>query len=110
MEDPNKERTDARLALAATGLTALGGETGPEADALRYGYRMEEALQEEAGAAACARYRMLGLAAIGAERNELERMRGEGVVGADVYETLQEELDWREIALLPDRERRIEES
>lgn len=110
MEDPARERADARLALAATGLAALDGEAGPEADALRYSYRMEQAVQEDAGAAACARYRVLGLAAIGAERDKLERMRAGNDIGAETYETLQEELDWREIALLPDRERRIEES
>jgi CPA1 family monovalent cation:H+ antiporter len=110
MEDPDKERADARLALAKTGLAALDGETGAEADALRYGYRMEQAVQEDSGAAACARHRALGLAAISAERDELERMRAENDIGAETYEMLQEELDWREIALLPDRERRIEES
>jgi len=110
MEDPGEELAASRATLAGIGLVALDGEAGPEAENLRFGYRMEQGVRGEAGAASCGRHRALGLAAIGAERCELERMRAENEIGAATYELLQEELDWREIALLPDRERRIEES
>jgi CPA1 family monovalent cation:H+ antiporter len=54
--------------------------------------------------------RELGLAAIAAERQELERMRTEYAIGTDTYLLLQEEIDWNELTLLSDDERRIEES
>lgn len=41
---------------------------------------------------------------------ELERLQKEDLVSADTYLLLQEELDWSELTLLCDEERRIEES
>ena len=57
-----------------------------------------------------AKLRFSGLAAILTEREELERLQKEDLVGADTYLLLQEELDWSELTLLGDEERRIEES
>jgi CPA1 family monovalent cation:H+ antiporter len=37
-------------------------------------------------------------------------MRADDTIGADTYLLLQEELDWNELTLLSDDERRIEES
>ena len=56
------------------------------------------------------RRRELGLTAILAGREELEKLRNEDLIGASTYLLLQEELDWNELTLLGDEERRIEES
>ena len=98
-----------RLATAA--LTALEGQTGAEADNLRYEYLIQrDALKGPAGVRANKKRRELGLLAIQAEREELERMGADDTIGADTYLLLQEELDWNELTLLSDDERRIEES
>ena len=54
-------------------------------------------------------YRRLGLEVIGSQRRSLLRMRDEQAIDMDVYYVLQEEIDWRELTLLPDDERRIDE-
>lgn len=55
------------------------------------------------------RDRKFGLAAIGAERRALERLRTEDQVGIDMYLLLQEELDWSELTLLSENDRTIVE-
>ena len=104
MEDPAQELADARQRLAKAGLAALKEAGGREADALRFAY----ALERGAGGG-WDRYRRLGLAAVAAERAALEAMRRDHVVGQDGYLALQEGIDWRELSLLPDDDRQIEE-
>jgi CPA1 family monovalent cation:H+ antiporter len=90
---------------------ALEGQTGAEAENLRYGYLVQrEAIKDPCGASSINRRRELGLSGIRAQREELERMRTDDTIGADTYLLLQEELDWNELTLLCDEERRIEES
>jgi hypothetical protein len=55
------------------------------------------------------RFRKLGLKAIEAEREELESLRMKDRIGPDAYLGLQEHLDWSELTLLRDVDRRIEE-
>lgn len=105
-----RELAEARATLAATALATIGTRAGPEADNLRYAYALaRDAAGDPSRTAPLERRRDLGLAAIAAERGRLERMRLDHAVGADAYGMLQEELDWRELALLPDDARRIEE-
>ncbi|WP_375286690.1 hypothetical protein [Sphingomonas sp.] len=47
---------------------------------------------------------------IAAQRETLNRMLADEKVGIDAYYVLQEELDWRNLTLLPEQERRIEEA
>ncbi len=54
-------------------------------------------------------YRLLGLAVVGAQRRALRQMRDQQRVDMDAYYHLQEEIDWRELTLLPDDQRRIDE-
>jgi monovalent cation/hydrogen antiporter len=110
-DDLQQEVADGRARLAVAGLTALENQTGAEAENLRYGYILQrEATNYPSGTLPFKRRRELGLAAIVAQREELERMRTDDTIGADTYLLLQEELDWYELTLLCDDERRIEES
>ena len=54
-------------------------------------------------------YRRLGLAVVGAQRQALLHLRDEQQIDIDAYYLLQEEIDWRELTLLPDNQRRIDE-
>jgi CPA1 family monovalent cation:H+ antiporter len=53
--------------------------------------------------------RALGLAAVAAQRKALDRLRADNRLNADEYNLLLEELDWRELTLLPAEKRRVEE-
>jgi monovalent cation/hydrogen antiporter len=107
----SQEIANGRCRLAKAALTALEGQTGAEADNLRYGYMVQrEAIKDPCGARSIRKRRELGLSAIRVQREELEQMRAEDTIGTDTYLMLQEELDWKELTLLCDDERRIEES
>jgi CPA1 family monovalent cation:H+ antiporter len=110
-ESLKDEVTDGRVRLAEAALASLEDQTGAEAENLRQGYLVQrEALNSSSGMRRLEERRELGLAAIAAERQELERMRTEYAIGTDTYLLLQEEIDWNELTLLSDDERRIEES
>ena len=51
------------------------------------------------------RQRALGLMAVAAQRTALDLLRTEGRVNVDEYNLLLEELDWRELSLLPAEQR-----
>lgn len=103
-----RELADARHALAQAALTRLKDEPGEEADSLRVAYR--DLLESEDDHKPIARRHGLALAAVAAQRRALERLRDAHAIGPDQYLTLQEDLDWKELAVLGDEDRRIEES
>jgi CPA1 family monovalent cation:H+ antiporter len=106
-----REGARGRCRLANAALTALEPQTGVEADNVRYGYEIQrDAIKDASGAGSLHKRRELGLSAVREQRRELERMRTDDMIGADTYLLLQEELDWTELTLLCDDERRIEES
>ena len=107
-----QELVHARARLATAALTALGEQTGPEVENLRYAYLIQHAAtgNEPLAVHSLRRRREVGLKAILAGREELELLRNEDLIGADSYLLLQEELDWNELTLLCDEERRIEEN
>ncbi len=105
VEDPERERAEARRKLIEAAAGALEGKEGREADALRYSYSLEH---DEGGG--WSRYRRLGLAAIAAEREALQAMHERHAVGQDEYYALQEAIDWRELTLLSEDDRQIEEA
>jgi CPA1 family monovalent cation:H+ antiporter len=109
-DEASLELASARVALARTALTSVAEERGPEADNLRY--RLSLKLQRCIDREKCEpldRLHDLGLAAVHAERAELENLRSEDKIGPSAYLGLQEQLDWNELTLLRDSERRIEE-
>ena len=101
----------ARRELARVALGKLDGKTGRAADNLRFEHQARlaaagEPPDTECNDALC----RLGIAIIRKERACLEEMRLEHTIGSSAYAQLQEELDWRELALLPDEDRQIEEN
>ena len=106
-----QELIGARASLASAALSTLQRETGPEVENLRYAYLLERDAEDNPSRCRSLDHRRkCGLAAITAKRAELEKLRGDDRVGAGTYLLLQEELDWNELTLLSDEERRIEES
>ena len=110
-----QELDHARAGLATVALATLSGHHDREAEHHRFVYSLDrQAAQAPAQASgdlpAFERYRRMGLIAIAAERKALETMRTGDRLGPDLYLRLQEELDWRELTLLPEQNRRIEES
>lgn len=107
----SEELSQGRSALAAAALQTLSGKTGAIADSLRFNYTIEQAAAGQPCDTPEVRVRRkLGLRAISAERDKLDDLREENRIGISSYLLLQEELDWRELTLLRDEERRIEES
>ncbi|TLU71906.1 cation:proton antiporter [Lichenicoccus roseus] len=107
-EDTTRELAFARHSLVKAGLAHLVGQSSPEADLLRASYTIR--LDEPARQMALEQHRELGLSAIAAERKKLEVMRLRHEVDSAVYDILLEELDWRELCMLPDSHRRIDEN
>lgn len=99
-----------RHKIVAVGLSNLEGRSGPEAENLRNKILIEErALASSDHAASLESYRTLVLGVISAQRQKLEQLRIDNEVNIDEYNLLLEEIDWRELSILPDEERRIEE-
>jgi monovalent cation/hydrogen antiporter len=108
--DATRELWSARAALAKAGLASIAGEGGPEADNVRYRLSLKERIcLREMSAAPLERLRKLSLRAIEAERGELEDLRAKDEIGVAEYLGLQEQLDWSELTVLRDDDRKIEE-
>jgi monovalent cation/hydrogen antiporter len=106
----NRELATARRDLAGTALATLDGEHGREADLLRLSYQIARDGAEDGEAGGAREKRDYGRRAIRRQREELEAMRADHRLGADAYLILQEELDFRELALVTEDERKIEEN
>ena len=101
----------ARRELSVVGLATLEQHNDPESESLRSVYRLQRAGDvTTVGEPTLERHRRYGLIAVGAERKALEKLREDGDLSPDLYLKLQEELDWRELTLLPEQDRLIEES
>jgi monovalent cation/hydrogen antiporter len=109
-KESSQELSAARAALATAALESLQSEDGPEADHLRYRFSIKQSTcRSERDPQSLDRLRVLGLKAVEAERGELEELRDRDSIGVDAYLALQEQLDWSELTLLRDDDRRIEE-
>jgi len=104
-----REMDGARLALAQAALASLGDEDGEERRHLRWVFERHRAAVSDGATEPVDRLRAAGLAAVRAQRARLEELRDGHEVGVDGYLLLQEELDWKELTLLPEDDRRIEE-
>jgi hypothetical protein len=72
-------------------LSALTTQTGSEVESVRYPYVIQRAATDtDPGLQALRKSRELGLAAVAVEREELETLRDEDVIGADTYLFLQD--------------------
>ncbi|AYD01829.1 cation:proton antiporter [Neorhizobium sp. NCHU2750] len=105
-----REQVAIRAHIARAGFMKLEHAEGPEAELLRNNFKLEKhgSLHDE-GAAALSNYRRLALEAIDAQRKALEELREDNRLTVDEYNLFLEEIDWRELSVLPEEERRIEE-
>lgn len=105
------EMAEVRADLAATALRTLKDKDDPAADYWRYGFETARAAARTPDAGEPLEHqRQLGLSALRAQRERLEALRHEERVGADAYLILQEELDFAEVTITRESDRRIEES
>lgn len=106
-----RELADARRDMTAAAQAALEGVSGPAADHWRWSLQVRCAAEKPDGDRGPAEEkRRLGLAATLAQRRRLEELRADHRVGPDAFLVLQEELDFAELSLRTEDERRIEES
>jgi NhaP-type Na+/H+ or K+/H+ antiporter len=110
IEDPAGNLADARRTLARVGLEEIDALGARNDLALRDLYALKCAASPlPSMAERLDGYRQLGLAVVGAQRKALLRLRDEQQIDIDAYYLLQEEIDWRELTLFPDSQRRIDE-
>ncbi|MDO6414983.1 cation:proton antiporter [Sphingomonas sp. BIUV-7] len=110
-DEAHEELEQARVALAEAALVRLEKETGDAADALRLSYReARDAARSPQTHKPYAHRNGLAVAVVLAERRRLDELRAEHVVGPDAYLALQEDLDWKQLAVTGDEDRRIDES
>ena len=95
------ELAAARADLISTALAALSGEKGAVADH----WRLEFGLAQSSPGTK----RSLGLRALARERERLEALYLEQQVGPEAYAILQEDLDFAEVALSSECDKRLEE-
>jgi monovalent cation/hydrogen antiporter len=110
IEDPASNLADARRILAQVGLKEIDALEARNDLTLRGLYALKCAASPLPSTAERLNgYRRLGLAVVGAQRQALLRLRDQQQIDIDAYYLLQEEIDWRELTLLPDNQRRIDE-
>ncbi|WP_036112672.1 MULTISPECIES: cation:proton antiporter [Luteibacter] len=103
-----RELVAVRRGLARAALHRLEDEASEEGARLAALFRIEvDALDEPPRGDAHQRHCALSLAAIAAQRTELERCRLEFQLSDDDYNFLLEQLDWRELTVLPPEATRI---
>jgi NhaP-type Na+/H+ or K+/H+ antiporter len=108
--DATRELASARAAMAKAALASITGQDGPEVENLRYRFALKERVcLGEMSEESIERLRAFSLKAIEAERHELESLRTKDKIGVEDYLGLQEQLDWSELSVLRDNERKIEE-
>lgn len=103
-----RELVAVRRGLARAALHRLADEASEEGARLAALFRIEvESLEEPPRGEAHQRHCELTLLAIAAQRSELERCRLEFQLSDDDYNFLLEQLDWRELTVLPPEATRI---
>lgn len=96
--------------IATAGLDTLADAPETEAEVLRNKFQLEQQANVDMRSAnSLETYRRLALMAIAAQRTRLEELRAVHRVNVDEYNLLLEEIDWRELSVLPEDARRIEE-
>ena len=96
--------------LTDVALQTLANHSGPEVDELRVAFETKKNAPTDPGAAEqLKRKRALGLAIIDAQRERLSTLQADYQIGPDEFDAMEEALDWRELALLPDDARRLQE-
>ncbi len=101
----------ARRSLAEAAFERLEKEGGAEAEAIRTICKDHWTVPSDAGdASPLVRRRKLTIAAVIAQRQRLEELRDKNKIGPTQYLELQEDLDWKQLSVGSDEDRRITES
>ncbi len=102
-EDPvEKEVSKARVAIMDAAMATLDDDASEAAAFVRVEYEARRAVARNIGEAQQGTaYDELHLRAIKRQRDVLEKLRAEGTIGDQAYHTLEEELDWSELAASP---------
>lgn len=101
----------ARAELARAGLVAVEGRSGTAAEHWRYSLETSRSAWGPPGDRTALREkRTIGLAAIRRQRERLEEMRAGRSIGPEAFLVLQEELDFLEVTLSEEENRRIEQN
>jgi CPA1 family monovalent cation:H+ antiporter len=101
----------ARRSLAEAAFERLEKEGGAEAEAIRTICKDHWTVPSDAGdASPLVRRRKLTIAAVIAQRQRLEELRDKNRIGPTQYLELQEDLDWKQLSVGSDEDRRITES
>jgi NhaP-type Na+/H+ or K+/H+ antiporter len=109
-DEAARELASARAAMAAAALSSIARQDGPEAENIRFRFALKQrTCGQETSEESITRLRELSLKAVEAEREKLEDLRLNDQIGADDYLGLQEQLDWSELTVLRDGDRKIEE-
>ncbi len=96
--------------ISQAGVEEIARIDSPEADLLRRKLTIEQKAPTEPEAAASLEvYRRLALGVVAAQRRALQTLYSSNKLNVDEYNLLLEEIDWRELSILPDDQRRIEE-
>jgi CPA1 family monovalent cation:H+ antiporter len=107
-ETTERELREVRHTLVQAALQRLEQSAGEQRAQVEAAYRMEaEALTGKGESAAFESYRQLALEALAAQREALERCRQDFQLTDDDYNFLLEQLDWRELSVLPPETTRI---
>jgi NhaP-type Na+/H+ or K+/H+ antiporter len=97
-----EEVSRARVAIMEAALDSLKGENSSAAAAVREQYLAARSVAENpADPQGATKYDELRLRAIKRQRQELDHLRKEGIIGDEAYHRLEEEIDWAELAAAP---------
>jgi CPA1 family monovalent cation:H+ antiporter len=97
-----REVSRGRTAIMQAALDALEHEPSPAAAIVRKAYAAARAVAEDAARPqASTELDQLRLAAIDAQRRELDQLRKSGEISDEAYRRLQEEIDWAELDAAP---------
>ncbi|WP_375271821.1 cation:proton antiporter [Sphingomonas sp.] len=109
-KEAREEVDHARLELAQAALARLDGEEGDAAEQLRREYQDIRDGVSGKDPDTLNRRHGLAIAAVLAQRDRLEALRHDQSISSDTYLLLQEALDWRQLTVSGDEDRRIEEN
>jgi CPA1 family monovalent cation:H+ antiporter len=97
-----REVSKARVAIMEAAMETVSGRNTDAAAMLRAEYEARRAVAENVDEAqGGTEHDDLRLNAIKRQRDVLEKLRAEGTIGDQAYHTLEEELDWAELAASP---------
>jgi len=109
-DDDRQELEAARAQLAEAALEQIRKASDPEARSIEEVYvAVRDASSQAEPANSLNRRRKLSLEAVLAQRRRLDELRDADQIGPNHYLELQEDLDWKQLAVISDEERRIAE-